>query len=303
MSWAEAAGIPSTAVAVLAAAPPGVVAEWARQAGAPAEVFDATNVKRLPERAISEAYWATPAIVSAIAKISTLQGREPAEALLLAGDIEQLDHVEGEGVNATMWVRLDSGLEGYHKAFTHLDYDTAGEYGQGSALQPLHEVSAWILARELGPPYSELMPPCVLRPVEGRLGSFARRVDGDPTSPLGTVPPRTLAAAAFFDALTGQQDRHSANLLVDGARLQLIDHGFTFARPGDFANVSLFVAYRHRAGDPKLTGPERKALKRVIASPDLFGLGSVLEADRAAALVDRARRMLQLGEILRQEDY
>lgn len=295
--------MPATAVAVLAAARPAVVSEWARQAGAPSEVFDATNAKRLGAREISEAYWATPAIVSAIAEISRRQGVEPGEAALLASDVVDAELVEGDGVNATMWVRLESGLEGYHKAFTHLDDGTAGEYGQESALQPVHEVSAWILARELGPPYSELMPPCVLRPVEGRLGSFARRVEGDATSPLGQVPPRAIAAAAFFDALTAQQDRHGGNLLVAGASLQLIDHGFTFARPGDFANQSMFVAYRHRRGDPTLTGPERKALNRLVASPDLFGLRGVLEPDRAAALIDRARRMLQLGEILRQEDY
>ena len=295
--------MPATAVAVLAAAQPAVVAEWARQAGAPSEVFDATNAKRLGAREVFEAYWATPAIVSAIAEISARQGTEPGEVALLAGDVAAAELVEGDGVNETMWVRLDSGVEGYHKAFTHLDDDTALEYGQDAALQPIHEVSAWILARELGKPWRDLMPACVLRPVQGRLGSFARRVPGDATSPLGSVPPSAIAAAAFFDSLTAQQDRHGSNLLVDGPRMQLIDHGFTFAKPGDYDNATMFVSYRHRKGDPTLTGPERKALRRLLDSPGLLGMRPVLEVARADALADRARRMLQLGAILPQGEY
>lgn len=298
-----AEGVPATAVAVLAAARPAVVAEWARLAGAPESVFAATNARRLGVREISEAYWATPAIVSAIAGISSRQGEERSETELLEGELAALEYVEGDSVNETIWVRLESGVEGFHKAFTHLDDDTALEYGQDAALQPIHEVSAWLLARELGEPWRGLVPTCVLRPVEGRLGSFSRRVEGDATSPLGTVPPPAIAAAAFFDSLTAQQDRHGGNLLVDGPSLQLIDHGFTFAKPGDYANASMFVSYRHRSGNPRLTAPERKALRRLLDSSDALGLAAVLERDRVDALRSRARRMLQHDAILPQGEY
>lgn len=77
----------------------------------------------------------------------------------------------------------------------------------------------------------------LLRVVDGRLGSFSRGVADSPQPPLGIVSSAHLDAAAFFDALTGQQDRHTGNLLVDGSRLHLIDHGFTFAVTGNAFNM------------------------------------------------------------------
>lgn len=300
VAWARENGVPDTAVAVLAAARPGVVREWAALAGAPTSVVEATNVRRLDPSPVREAYWATPRIVSMIAAASSTQGKHPAEAELLAGQVEWTEGVY-EGVNSTRWVQLDNGTEGFHKAFTGLHDEIAEEYGHEGGLQPIHEVAAWVLARELGEPWSRLVPPCVLRPIDGRLGSFSRRVPGDSISPLGSVPSDDIEAAALFDALTGQQDRHSSNLLVEDEQLALIDHGFAFGRPGDYFNASMLVGYRNRS-QPDLHEHELRALRRLVESSDLLGVGGLLEPERGAAMWDRANRMLTTGRLLDRGD-
>jgi len=109
--------------------------------------------------------------------------------------------------------------------------------------------------------------------------------------------------AAFFDSLIAQQDRHDGNWRWDGERLKLIDHGYTFALPGAILNYSDFVAARHGHGAASLLTEERDALTRLLGDPDLLGMAKFLLADRAQALADRARLMLQRGEILRPGEF
>lgn len=300
VAWAAADGLPRTALEVLAAAPPGVVASWARRAGAPAEVFDATNQRRVGDRQISDGSWATPGLISLIANVSAAQGSAPEETPLFAGEVVATAEVE-EGVNDTLFVELDTGVAGYHKAFSALDEDTAQWYGQSSALQPIHEVSAWVLARELGEPFRSMVPPTVLRTIDGRLGSFARAVNGTIgfSAALDRIPGEQLDAAAFFDALIGQQDRNPTNFLTDDAagQLHLIDHGFAFARPGDHVGAELFVRIRHNTHRATLSAAELALLDRVIEAPHL-GVPPLLEPERGAAVVDRARRMRLRGYLL-----
>ena len=73
--------------------------------------------------------------------------------------------------------------------------------------------------------------------------------------------------AAFFDALIGQQDRHSGNWLWDAptGRLTLIDHGCSFARRGDPCNRSRLSELRRRRVDDSLTLPR--------SSPDTHPAG------------------------------
>ena len=48
-----------------------------------------------------------------------------------------------------------------------------------------------------------------------------------------------IADAAFFEAPIGSQDRHDENLRASTPPpyLGLIDHGYAFARPGDYHNA------------------------------------------------------------------
>ena len=56
--------------------------------------------------------------------------------------------------------------------------------------------------------------------------------------------PDDCIAAAFFDSLIGQQDRHRGNYRWDATneKLGLIDRGFAFAHaPDQYFNRSVFV--------------------------------------------------------------
>jgi hypothetical protein len=117
--------------------------------------------------------------------------------------------------------------------------------------------------------------------------------------------PNQAWAAAFFDALAGQQDRNWSNLLWDAAsgRLSLHDNGYAFACPGHHRNASFFVRERWDHGREALTAAEEDALSRLLAPSDLHGLALFLEEERAHALTERARRMLDSHALLGPNEY
>lgn len=237
------------------------------------------------------AAWAEPGLVNQIRAALELQGEHRDERSLLAGRATKVTEAFG-GTNETSRVTFDNGMVGYHKPFSGLNDEIAVAFGQSAAEQSIHEFAAWNLARELGEPYHDLVPPCVLREVNGELGSLGLERPGRTGADYEEAP--EWRDAAFFDALIGQQDRHRGNFLMAGSRLTLIDHGYCFARPGDYENFS--VIHNGRAGDV-ITDRERAALDRLTRSPDLLGLARVLAPDRAAAVLKRARTMQDTGRM------
>jgi hypothetical protein len=199
------------------------------------------------------------------------------------------------GTNTTRRIELSNGVTGYFKPFDGVREDLATGFGQDSSQQSLHEAAAWQLAREMGPPWSEVVPPVVIREINGELGSFAL---ARPGKEMVVAPWHTgeWRQSAFFDCLIGQQDRHPGNYLVSGDRIALIDHGYTFARPGDYRNYTWLAGHRSQS-DPALSYDERQVLQRLVASPNLLGLRSMLQPARADALKARVERMLSSGTI------
>jgi len=205
------------------------------------------------------------------------------------------------GVNETYYVVLDDGHEAFHKPFTGVAVPTAQHYGHHPDEVPMHECGAWRLAHRLGPAYAEIVAPCVLRAHEGEAGALSARQFGLPLTdePLTRVPDRARAAA-FFDSLIAQQDRHAGNYRWDGnaEKLGLIDHGFAFARPGQYVNQSFFVAWRWARDEQALIDAEQQALRNLLESRDLHGLGRFLLPEEAEALAARADLMLERSSIL-----
>jgi hypothetical protein len=237
--------------------------------------------------------WCTPGLRRQILEAIRQQGGHRDERSLLGGKPTDVKTVRG-GTNTTMRVELDNGAVGYFKPFDGVADQIAKGYGQDSSQQPVHEAAAWRLASQMGSPWSEIVPPVVIREINGRLGSFAVERPGRPNlDPWHTGEWRE---AAFFDCLVGQQDRHPGNYLVAGDRIALIDHGYTFARPGDLRNYSWLGTKRVQT-DPALTYTEREVLQRLVSSPDLLGLRGMLQPARADALRDRAQVMLESGQL------
>jgi hypothetical protein len=235
-------------------------------------------------------------------ELESQQG-SPAEDHLIHAHIAQYE-VHGTanpGVNSTYYVRLEDGAEAFHKPFSGVDVGTAQHYGHHPDEAPVHECAAWRLALRLGPPYSELVATCVLREHAGEVGALSARHYGLAWSnePFEAAPDACFAAA-LFDSLIAQQDRHRGNYRWDAEnrKLGLIDHGYSFAKPGQFFNKSAFVVWRWEQGLADLTEEERALLRALLDSGDLFGLAWFLLPEEAEALDARARRMLEQGTIL-----
>ena len=246
-------------------------------------------------------------------------------------------HSPSAGVNSVLSGTADHGGRRWTLFFKPLygvDQPTAHAFGQDSVVDlGLHEVAAWWLARELGPPWSDLVAPAVWLDPPGALdirasGPVIFGMGGAPGVPEpGVGFDQLVSDAAFFDALIGSQDRHDGNLRSSRApSLGLIDHGFAFARPGDYHNSYPTAGFfqRLRFGQrqfalwhgpvldysgvgplsPALAAHEQAALAKLIGtSGDLLGIAQLLPDDRAQALRERARRMHRAQEILPAADF
>lgn len=245
--------------------------------------------------------WLTPPLIDQIRAAITTQGSSPDERDLLTGDPATITQIL-EGSNDTYAVTLTTGIAGFHKTFAGANTNIARAYQQDGYQQPLHEVAAWRIAATLGAPWVEIVAPNVIRTIHHEPGTFGRIMTGYEGE---TSTHQLDQAAAFFDALIGQQDRHPGNCLRNGVQgLGLIDHGYAFARPGDHCNFSQFVAARHsNSRTAELSQHERTALNRLLQSPQLAGTEGILEPGRATALGQRARRMLHENRILAAGDY
>jgi hypothetical protein len=234
-----------------------------------------------------------------IASIRAAQGgRDIERALLEQPFVGPPLPTSSPGVNQTKRLMLANGRQAFHKAFGGVDVANALAYGQTDETPPLHEAAAWRLAVALGPPYANMVSPCVLREYDGHDGALVLGAGGWPRDPAPLSSPLWCFPAAFFDCLIAQQDRHEGNWRWDGERLTLIDHGYAFARAGDPVNYSEFVRARHARGGAALLAAERTAVDRLLADPELLGMRRYLEAPRADALAARARTMLARDEIL-----
>ncbi len=171
-------------------------------------------------------------------------------------------------------------------------------FGQTRASCVLAEALAWRLAVVLGAPYETLVAPCVLRffdaidrDAPGALSLACPGVDGS-YAPADEVPEQ-WAAAALFDALSGQQDRHSGNWLWDeeSRALHLIDHGYSFARRGDHSANSEILRVRRQRGSLGLSDSELGLLGRIVDDPGVRAVEGVLSVSRARSLRARALAM------------
>jgi len=238
-------------------------------------------------------------IDSQLTAVRAAQGDSPVERQLLAADFRGPPApTSTPGVNTTKRLALANGWVVFHKPFSGVHVANALAYGQTAETPPLHEAAAWRLAAALGPPWRELLSPCVLREYDGEDGALSLQAQGWPGDPAPTQNPTWCLPAAFLDSLIAQQDRHSGNWRWDGDRLSLIDHGYAFGLPGDILNHTDLVKARHSHRAAGLLPEERDALERLSADADLLGIADILLDERAQALLERAKRMLARGEIL-----
>jgi hypothetical protein len=243
-------------------------------------------------------------IDSQVAAVNAAQGSLPVERRMLDEVfVGSPAPTSSPGINTTKKLALAGGDVVFHKPFSGVQVANAIAFGQTDETPPLHEAVAWRLAVALGSPWQEIVTPCVLRDYAGEDGSLSLQASGWPRDAAPTLNPTWCLPAAFFDSLIAQQDRHDGNWRWDGERLTLIDHGYAFALPGAILNYSDFVVARRGHGAATLSPDERDALTRLLSDLDLLGIARFLSSDCAQALADRARLMLERGEILRPGEF
>lgn len=226
------------------------------------------------------------------------------EGLLIALPVERRTIQPATSAHtSTVWkIALQGGRRGYFKAQGSSAPGLAAAYGHHPDEVFLNDCAAWRLARGLGWPFSELATPCVVRLIEGEVGSLiAHRSKTDnwiEIEELFDRHPDECKAAALFDALIGQQDRHDGNYRYDDSagRIALIDHGFAFPGGTDLAewpcNNSFFVKERWRRIEQDLHESEEALLRFLLHSPDCLGVAEVLNPPRLDRLRARAKFML-----------
>jgi hypothetical protein len=245
----------------------------------------------------------TPDFEARLQAVVAALGTTAEEDDLLNSDITLvMAGVSSPGVNVTREILLDSGTRGFHKPWDGVQTATAISFGHHPDDVPLNEALASRVGQVLGPPWDGLVAPCVLREIEGRPGSFVRAAEGEKGRADAPVLARQQSqAAALFDALIGQQDRHGGNFRFNEAipKLTLYDHGYTFPPAGGLFGQSFLVAARNGGPlPPALEDWELEALDRLASDPELLGLRPMLLADRADMLSWRATRMRDDGRIL-----
>jgi hypothetical protein len=220
----------------------------------------------------------------------------PIEQTLLTEDVRAKSELQTNhpGVSRTHLVVLESG-QAIFKPFEGQDPNACHHYGQTAIEAPVHEVVAWRLAHAMGEPWSQLVPAAVLRNIPDlNGGALLNYRAGGPNPEVFDRAPGQVYAAAFWDALIGQQDRHATNFRYDPVenRLATIDNAFAFAVPGALCPNALFLAWRRSDGGTMLRSGELEALEALLGS-DLHGLRDYLAPERADALEARAQGMLE----------
>jgi hypothetical protein len=238
-------------------------------------------------------------------------GGDAEERGLLDGSVVDFDQLrEGErGTNETWIVTFDgTGERAFYKPINGINGTVAHMFG----LQPwevaICEAAAWRVAAQLGPPWSSLMPPCVIRWIE-RIddrapGSLSAERFGNRERSLQALlhDPQACLRAAFLDALIGNMDRGIANFLFDDSRgeLAIIDHGFAFPNDSGTMNCSELLDWRHRLGLAALRDEEREALELVLDTTDCCGVACYLGDRRADAMIARAQTMKQQDRVVQR---
>jgi hypothetical protein len=230
---------------------------------------------------------------------ATVDG-SPLEDLLLRELILDAspNETENPGASTTYVVIFQSRRQAIFKPFSGQNPNVCANFQQDRFDAITHEVAAWRLAHALGGHWEQLVPTAVLRDLAGiGPGVLINWREGSPDMRVVTEARVQAHAAAFWDALIGQQDRHARNFRYDAnaRRLALIDNAFTFARPDDLNNASVFLACRRSENATALKRAETDALETILESTDMVGMRRFVAPDRADAFEARARRMLDCG--------
>jgi len=172
--------------------------------------------------------WAQASVAQVTAERPWLAEREALEERLETAEIVHVEDV-GEGVTNPRKVTLVAGSDEFHAIYKPLK--RGRQRGFWESYQA--EVAAYHLDRILG---LDMVPPTVVRRVDGNLGSLQLWIEGSDTYkrlqdkvPMTPVLSRQVSNMKMFDNLIFNDDRNAGNFLLDSEwNIVLIDHSRAF---------------------------------------------------------------------------
>lgn len=174
-----------------------------------------------------------------------IEERDAIEEWLRTAEIQNLEEV-GEGVTQPKKVTLKHGDTVFHAIYKPLKRGRQRGYWESYEA----EVAAYLLDKMIG---LDMVPPTVVRRIDGELGSLQLWVEGcDTYERLQSKVPQTpqfswqISNMKMFDNLIYNEDRNAGNFLLDEAwNVILIDHSRAFLDRNDLikGEHKLPVAY------------------------------------------------------------
>ena len=154
--------------------------------------------------------------------IIAAQGALDRPAAMQSAKVLSIEKIDTNSLNTSFMhlVELDCGVTAFAKMATKKPLAKVGvDQRRDRHAALLNECAAYSIASLLGKRYERLMMPLILRKHEGRLCLLVAKAPGKVASEcsygtLDHVSTADVCAAALFDALIANSDRHSANYLL-----------------------------------------------------------------------------------------
>lgn len=253
----------------------------------------------------------------------------------LSGMVATVDEDwSSEGSTGVKRVILEDGSAGYFKGIVD-NSKLEGRmraYGHSSLSTAVADVNAYMVARALGPEYSQLVPETTLREIDGQLGSIQREVkpkemDGDPNElvPLAGTDGSYFRGfvdaaenhldgtrkAAIYDFVIGNCDRNENNFILSAeggaGGVNLIDNSYSFpdntrekmAQKSYFTGAFVF----NRIEDARLTEDEKSSLSNARREVESWISKGTISGDRGRAVQQRIDYLLEKGELMSFSKY
>ncbi|MEK7189836.1 MAG: hypothetical protein AAB666_02540 [Patescibacteria group bacterium] len=173
----------------------------------------------------------------------------------------------------------------------------------------LREWLAGFVAKALD---SEVVPPTVIREIDGAIGSVQQKIDGRPANSfaneewLEAANISDLREVALLDFLLENYDRHDGNYFIEpGGATRAIDHGLILPDPEFNLSIRSFPLRHFSAGDRVIPDALLRRLKQLFenaryeAVKEAFSLvfGQTQGEDFFAGFENRARGLIKDGEM------
>jgi hypothetical protein len=196
-------------------------------------------------------------IIEKIEQLKSSYSESGKEKTLRTLEKESSSDLKG-GCNQTIFIKLKNDGSGIFKPKSGEKENLRTEIDKGTYYQ--RERAAYLVDMFLG---FDLVPPTVIKEVEGEIGSFQEFIENAKTGyEIEKEHDEDMKKLWVFDFIIWNSDRHLRNFLFDKdeKKLHAIDHGLSFGKTG-FRSPKFFY-------DCPIPNDIRKKIKNFISSED-----------------------------------